>query len=278
MSIRWITKVWDSSPYDGTKLLIHLALADISHEDGRFFASQKDLAEKGRCSVEYVRKVINEMVESGFIRIITKGSSRGKATVYQLLPLKLPNAEGGLEVELPNSDAPTPQLHSVTSVLPTRPIKDPQEDSAISDVCFYLAKAIELRGLKGRPNETVINGSRWRSEARLLLAGRIGHKDTSEACGTLTVSQIKAAIDYAMNDDFWATVIFSPAALRRDYPRLRAQYLAAAQKKPRGSLPASNNPVTPPPPHKEFDFGDYIGCYACGMKWPCEVERVRLGA
>ena len=135
MSIRWITKVWSDSPYDGTRLLIHLALADISHDDGRFFASQSNLASKGRCSVEYVRKVINEMIADGHLKIITKGNSRGNATVYQLIWKKLPNTVGEEqslgEVELPNSDTPnsptmeaqlpnaTPYHPSYTSVLST---------------------------------------------------------------------------------------------------------------------------------------------------------------
>lgn len=135
MSIRWITKVWSDSPYDGTRLLIHLALADISHDDGRFFASQKNLSEKGRCSVEYVRQVINQMIADGHLKIITKGSSRGKATVYQLLWKKAPNKVGEslpiMDDELPNSDEDisptltpslpnsTPYHPSYTSVLST---------------------------------------------------------------------------------------------------------------------------------------------------------------
>ena len=135
MSIRWMTKVWADSPYDGTRLLIHLALADISHDDGRFFASQSNLANKGRCSVEYVRKVINEMIADGHLKIITKGNSRGNATVYQLLWKKLPNSVGDEESsgvsKLPNSDTPdsptleaqlpnaTPYHPSYTTVLST---------------------------------------------------------------------------------------------------------------------------------------------------------------
>ena len=135
MSIRWITKVWADSPYDGTRLLIHLALADISHDDGRFFASQSNLSTKGRCSVEYVRKVINEMIAEGHLKIITKGNSRGNATVYQLLWKKLPNSLGEEQslgdIELPNSDTPisptlglqlpnaTPYHPSYTTVLST---------------------------------------------------------------------------------------------------------------------------------------------------------------
>jgi len=135
VSIRWITKVWADSPYDGTRLLIHLALADISHDDGRFFASQSNLSTKGRCSVEYVRKVINEMIADGHLKIITKGNSRGNATVYQLIWKKLPNSVGDEQslgdVELPNLDTPdsptlgvqlpnaTPYHPSYTSVLST---------------------------------------------------------------------------------------------------------------------------------------------------------------
>lgn len=109
MSIRWMSRVWSESPYDGTRLLIHLALADIAHDDGRFFASQKNLSGKSRCSIEYVRKVINEMIDAGWLQIVTKGSSRGKATVYQLIwdPKKLPNTVVESEPlesdELPNS-------------------------------------------------------------------------------------------------------------------------------------------------------------------------------
>jgi len=135
VSIRWITKVLSDSPYDGTKLLIHLALADISHDDGRFFASQSNLASKGRCSIEYVRKVINEMIADGHLKIITKGNSRGNATVYQLIWKKLPNSVGEEqslgEVELPNLEGDnsptlmpslpnsTPYHPSYTSVLST---------------------------------------------------------------------------------------------------------------------------------------------------------------
>lgn len=121
MSIRWMTKVWSDSPYNGTRLILHLALADMAHDDGRFFASQTHLAQKARCTTHYVREVINEMIAGGWIVIITKGNSRGKATVYQLLiPEELPNLDRESETELPNSDTPnsqtlTPQLPNSTS-------------------------------------------------------------------------------------------------------------------------------------------------------------------
>jgi hypothetical protein len=92
MSIHWMTWVWDNSPYAETKLLIHLALADIAHKDGRFFASQTQLSTMARCSTEYIRKVIKELEQNNHLKIVTKGNGRGNATVYQLIGLETPNA------------------------------------------------------------------------------------------------------------------------------------------------------------------------------------------
>ena len=122
MSIRWMSRVWSESPYNGTRLILHLALADMAHDDGRFFASQTHLAQKSRCTTHYIREVINEMIAQGYIKIISKGNSRGNATVYQLLfpPDKLPNLDREIDTELPNSDRGnsltlTPQLPNSTS-------------------------------------------------------------------------------------------------------------------------------------------------------------------
>ena len=50
-----VAQVWETSPYGGTRLLIHLTLAEYADEDGRFFVSQKALSERCRCSIESVR-------------------------------------------------------------------------------------------------------------------------------------------------------------------------------------------------------------------------------
>jgi hypothetical protein len=75
------------------------------------------------------------MIADGHLKIITKGNSRGNATVYQLIWKKLPNSLGEEQslgdIELPNSDTPnsptlevqlpnaTPYHPSYTSVLST---------------------------------------------------------------------------------------------------------------------------------------------------------------
>jgi hypothetical protein len=91
-------------------MLIHLAMADYSNEYGRFYVSQKALAERAKCSVEYVRKSVNKMVEDGFLVIEYKGERLGKSTEYRLRkPEPLPNTVGQSEEALPNSDGGTNQ-------------------------------------------------------------------------------------------------------------------------------------------------------------------------
>lgn len=114
MSIRWMTHVWDKSPYDGARLLIHLGMADHANETGWFFISQTSLAKKSRCSVEYVRQTVARMIQDGAVEIVKKGHSRGRATEYRLL--KLPNTVGVNE----NDDPPTidVELHNFGPLLP----------------------------------------------------------------------------------------------------------------------------------------------------------------
>lgn len=130
MSIRLMTRVWAESPYSDTKLLVHLALADISHDDGRFFASQKMLAERARCTPDYIRKIIREMVDDGFIKVVSRGTSKGNATVYQLLwatpkpPETLWESKIEPDMELPenvgdNSHTPEGQLPYTTAHHPS---------------------------------------------------------------------------------------------------------------------------------------------------------------
>ncbi|CAB4204152.1 Helix-turn-helix domain containing protein [uncultured Caudovirales phage] len=115
MSVKWISQVWQSSPYKGERLLLHLALADFASDEGICWPSQTTLARKARCSVNWVRLSIAQMVRDDLIEIIEPaGAGRGKVGKYRLLG----HAEKGhthdgqtsveghtLRVERPHSDA-----------------------------------------------------------------------------------------------------------------------------------------------------------------------------
>jgi len=112
MSIRWITHVWERSPFRGEKLLIHLALADFANDEGYCFPSQKTLARKARCTDTYVRLVIKELVKSGLLEVVERGNGRGHRSEYVLKgvttkePLENPVLEKGVTTttERRNSD------------------------------------------------------------------------------------------------------------------------------------------------------------------------------
>lgn len=84
MSIRIMTAVWQSSPYSGDRLLIHLALADFANDEGECWPSQATIARKARCSVRHVRTTILAMVADGEIEITEQRLGRRARTSYLL--------------------------------------------------------------------------------------------------------------------------------------------------------------------------------------------------
>lgn len=85
MSIKWISRVWEESPYEGRRLLLHLALADFANDEGTCFPSQKTLALKARTTEQWVSTSIRQMVKDGLLEVIARGNGRGNASMYRLL-------------------------------------------------------------------------------------------------------------------------------------------------------------------------------------------------
>lgn len=199
MSLKWMIKVWSDSPYDGTRLLIHLALADISHDDGRFFASQSNLSKKSRCSVEYVRKVINEMIADGNLRIVSKGNSKGNATTYQLIWKKsvLPNdvEENKVmddDIELPNSDR-----DNSPTLTPSLPNSTPYQQSYTT--VLSTTKRDETAVAVIAPQELVART--WWEKQKIKPMGKGAWHSLLQICDAAikrghSVEQIEAALDY----------------------------------------------------------------------------------
>lgn len=83
----------------------------------------------------------------------------------------------------------------------------PVDRPEVEALCQHLADRIEANGSK-RPTVT----KRWRDAARLMI-DRDGR----------TVEQIRGAIDWATNDEFWRANILSMPKLRERYDQLRLQ-------------------------------------------------------
>jgi len=76
VSIKIMSWVWDNSPYEGSALLLHLALADYANDYGECWPSQKTLAAKARCSDRYVRTISNKMIKEGYLEIVTESNGK----------------------------------------------------------------------------------------------------------------------------------------------------------------------------------------------------------
>ena len=205
MSIRWMSRVWSDSPYNGTRLILHLALADMAHDDGRFFASQTHLAKKSRCTTHYIREVINEMIAQGYIAIVSKGNSKGNATVYQLLfpTQKLPNIDTESEEQLPNTDResesqlPNSDRDNSQTLTPQLPNSTSHHSSYTS--VLSTTKSDEL-AIAIRPQFEEV-AKRWWEKQRVKPLGKGAWHSLLKICEAAmkrdyTAEQIEQALDY----------------------------------------------------------------------------------
>lgn len=194
MSVHWTSWVWDNSPYRETKLLVHLALADIAHKDGRFFASQVQLSEMAKCSVEYIRRIIRELEADGHLRIVTKGNGRGRATVYQLIGLETPNTKPPFnQVENPqpqhrDSENQNPQLWNDKP-----PTQTPETPNATTTPTV----------LYNNPNTTVALAKaiadKWWKSQEIKPIGKNAYWSLVEVCKAALSRYSEFEVEYALS-------------------------------------------------------------------------------
>jgi hypothetical protein len=106
MSIRWIARVWETSPYRGERLLLHLALADFANDEGVCWPSQPTLARKARVSVEFIRQSLKQMIVDDLLDVERVGGGRGITGIYRLKPP--PAKVVSSTTKNPNDDSATP--------------------------------------------------------------------------------------------------------------------------------------------------------------------------
>lgn len=196
MSIKWMSLVWESSPYEGSRLLLHLAMADHANDLGWFYAGQNSLSRKARCSVEYVRQSTQRFVDDGFLLIEKKGSGKGHATEYRLLPIPVtPNTVGPSQP--PNRvgvDSPTltPQLPNSDGQLPNSTPNQPSYTTKNNQDLVSVAPATNsgqiitawIDGLRVRPPDRVVG--QIAREVRLLLEQGFAPAVVLSACHSIS--------------------------------------------------------------------------------------------
>lgn len=88
MSIKVMTDVWAYADCNGSELLVLLALADFSDDQGRnIYPSMQTLAQKARLSVKQARRVVQNLVKLDLIEIVEAGGwdrGRNRSNSYQI--------------------------------------------------------------------------------------------------------------------------------------------------------------------------------------------------
>ena len=87
--------VWKHSPYTASKLVIHLAVADVVNDahGNEFWMSQAGLAEKARTSRKSVCEWFRDAMDRGLVECVRDNSATGKPNCYRLVMLEGVSAE-----------------------------------------------------------------------------------------------------------------------------------------------------------------------------------------
>lgn len=89
MSIRVMTDVWAYADCSGGELLVLLALADFSDDNGRnIYPSMPTLAQKARLSVKQARRVVQNLVKLNLVEIVEVGGwdrGRNRSNSYRII-------------------------------------------------------------------------------------------------------------------------------------------------------------------------------------------------
>lgn len=145
-----MSQVWKTSPLTGSALLIELALADFASDEGIAWPAVGTLADKARCSEEWVHQIIRRLRTMGRLEIEQQGGGRNKTNVYRLRPTVGENPV----LNTPYSDTET--LNSVGKTLNSvgervkRTLPDPSLEPSTDPSSPYMAEPLPFE-----PKDTV---------------------------------------------------------------------------------------------------------------------------
>lgn len=79
--------VWKHSPYSGSQLLVHLAIADVVNDahDNEFWMSTYKLATKAKVSRSTVTATLSEMVRDQLLHILAAGGTTREPSRYRFI-------------------------------------------------------------------------------------------------------------------------------------------------------------------------------------------------
>ena len=184
MSIKIMTNVWSHSAQKGGRLLLLLALADFSNDDGLCWPAIATLSHKSRLSRRSVQGHIHALIDAGELEIVELGGGR-KSTRYRVLS----SAESAPLDDSQDADCspgvqnlhPSGEAHCTPEVRPIapEPLLEPlnenvKESSVVSyDQTPWVMALTDVRNAHYRKNKANWETSPW--VQTWVVAGSDGH-------------------------------------------------------------------------------------------------------
>jgi hypothetical protein len=134
MSIQVMTAVWQYSAAKSGALLVQLALADFSNDEGLAFPAIQTLGRKARLSPRQVKRALNLLQRLGELTVIKKQGPHG-VNIYRITRGDVLSPAQPLEVPLKNSESDSFGESVVTPATPNslrNPSKIRKEEREIS--------------------------------------------------------------------------------------------------------------------------------------------------
>lgn len=182
MSIRVMSAVWDKFPGSGSSLLTMLALADWSDDVGRCFPSVSSIANKVRLSSDQARRVVHQLIDSGFVAVIAGKTGGRMSRRYQInLDSLTPCTDASPSTDASPALAPMPAqpLHSHASRTVIEPsinhqpipeAKKPPRSKSVDSVPDGFAEFWEAYGKKNGKANTIAQWKKIKPDADLVQA------------------------------------------------------------------------------------------------------------
>jgi hypothetical protein len=232
---------WAHSPFSGTKLIVHLALADIANDAHGYelWVSTEAIANRARCNRGTARRALLELIEGGFLEVLEDRSASNRSSKYRFLQPEVGRAfhatgqsdpgEAVAQSTRPSRNPRDPVVQSTRhnykeqqEELQERGSEQSSDASHLSLVVAevdeptrlanLLADLIAADGSK-RPNVTAT----WVTDMdRFLRLDEKSPADIERYMRWLFQSRDEIA-------SFWAPNIRSPKKLREKYDTIRAQ-------------------------------------------------------
>lgn len=82
MSVAMMSLVWKCAPYSGNSLLVLLALADWSNDEGACWPSMASIAAKARIEKRSAQRIVRNLVSNGYLNIEDRAGKKGQHCYY----------------------------------------------------------------------------------------------------------------------------------------------------------------------------------------------------